>query len=160
MSNSGNSWRSNERLCWSCASWRDPLDGVRVSGLRCRVCFVLLRWQYVGPDLTPLTYNLNNSETTSSEKKIHAEFKSKEICNEYFRSASEKRKHIPLKALYSKPKGVDKCLLIIIFPRRNHTVTVYFDTLCSLYVCPKNKQRKTLNTTEHTEKRQRTKTRS
>ena len=29
----------------------------------------------------------------------------------------------------------------------------YFDTLCSLYVCPKNKQRKTVNTTEHKEKR-------
>ena len=30
--------RVNERFCWSYASWRVPLDGARVSGLRCRVC--------------------------------------------------------------------------------------------------------------------------
>ena len=28
----------NERFCKSYASWRVPLDGARVSGLRCRVC--------------------------------------------------------------------------------------------------------------------------
>ena len=81
----------NERFCWSYVSWRIPLDGARVSGLGCRVC-LLFRWQYDGPDVTPLTYHLNNSETTCSEIIFHTDFKSKEFCNKYFRSASEKKR--------------------------------------------------------------------
>ena len=67
--------------------------------VRWRVCeptllsglLTLYRQQYEGPDLTPLTYHLNNLETTCSERIFHADFKSKEFCNEYFRSASEKK---------------------------------------------------------------------
>ena len=56
----------NERFCWSYTSWLVPLDGACVSRLHCRVC-LLFRWQYEGPDLTPLKYHLNNSQTTCSE---------------------------------------------------------------------------------------------
>ena len=42
-------------------------------------CIHMLGGQYEGPDLTPLTYHLNNSETTCSERILHADFKSKEF---------------------------------------------------------------------------------
>ena len=37
----------------------------------------LCRWQYKGSDLAPLTFHLNNSETTCSDTIFHADFKSK-----------------------------------------------------------------------------------
>ena len=52
-------------------------------------------------NLTLLTYHLNNSETTCSEIILHADFKSKEFCNEYFRSASERRKKKKEEEIYS-----------------------------------------------------------
>ena len=53
------------------ASWH-TCEWTSLSGL-----LTLFRWQYEGPDLTPLTYHLNNSETTCSEIMFHVDFKSK-----------------------------------------------------------------------------------
>ena len=45
------------------------------------------------PDrFTPLTYPLNNSKTYFKSIFFRADVKSKEFCNEYFRSPSEKEK--------------------------------------------------------------------
>ena len=66
---------SNKCFCYSYASWHAPLacERTSLSGLR-----TLFRWQNEGgPDLTPLTFHLNNSETTCSEMIFHADFKSK-----------------------------------------------------------------------------------
>ena len=51
----------------------------------------LFRWQYEGPDLTPLTYHLNNSETTCSEIMFHVDFKSKSSAMNTFAVLQEKK---------------------------------------------------------------------
>ena len=60
----------------------------------------MFRWQYEGPDLILLTYNLSNSETTCSERSFLADYKSEEFCNEYFCNASKKKKEKKKKRKY------------------------------------------------------------
>ena len=66
---------------------RRACERTSLSGL-----LTLFRWQYEGPDLTPLTYPLNNSETTCSEKNFHAGFRSKESAMDTFAVLQEERK--------------------------------------------------------------------
>ena len=87
------------------ARWR-ACERTSLSGL-----LTLLKWQYEGPDLTPLTYHLNNSETTCSEISFHADFKLKEVCDEYFRSDSEKRNIFPITSTLFQPKL--HCIFVI-----------------------------------------------
>ena len=49
----------------------------------------LSRRQDDGPDLTPITYHLNHSKTTYSERIFHADLKLKEFCNEHFCNVAE-----------------------------------------------------------------------
>ena len=62
----------------------------------------LIGRQYEGPDLTPLTYLLNNSETTCSKRFFHADFKLKEFCNGYFHLVLSVP--VPMKKIKTKTK--------------------------------------------------------
>ena len=94
----------NECFHWSYASWRVPPE-TWLSGL-----LALFRQQYQGPYLTPLIYHLNNWEAACYERIFHAYFKSKEFCNEFFHSASGKKKKkgniFPIISALFQPKRV------------------------------------------------------
>ena len=74
---------------------RRACERTSLSGL-----LTLFRWQYEGPDLTPLTYPLNNSETTCSEIIFHAGFRSKESAMDTFAVLQEERKRKEKKRNY------------------------------------------------------------
>ena len=76
----------------------------------------LFRWQYEGPDLTLLTFHLNNSEITCSEIIFHADFKLKDSAMNTFavlqkrkkkKEEKKERKYIPYyKHSISTKKGM------------------------------------------------------